>query len=279
MPFRSAFVGLTILALSAVSAIDGATAQSNGAVSSEVYLRIDRLEAENRRLTGEVERLSHLVTKLEQDQRNRFEDMEFRLLELEGIDPTGMQGGAIAPAAARAATVGTPETNAPDSAAGGDIALAPGTQTLGEVPADASGAGDVTASTPADFEAETAYQSALSLLQRGDSDGADREFRAFVLDHPDSSRGGEARFWMGEISYARSEYQQAARLYLDSQQNYPEDRKAADALFKLGMSLARMGQAKEACLTLREVPLQYPTASPAVLRGAEIESRRLNCGF
>ena len=84
---------------------------------------------------------------------------------------------------------------------------------------------------------------------------------------------------MGEINYARSEYQLAARMYLDVQQNYTNDRKAPDALLKLGMSLARLGQTREACLTLREVPLLYPTASASVLRGAEIEGRRLSCSL
>jgi len=255
--------------------VSGGTSAGGGTVESQVFLRLDRLEAEMRRLTGEVEQLGHRMTQLEEDQRRRFEDMEFRLLELEGIDPTSLQGGTQG-AASIPATGGA--AAAAGAAVGGESgpALAPGSSVLGEIPAGGEAATGGAATAGGD---EAAYQSALAMLQRGDSDGAERAFRSFVVDHPTSTYGGEARFWMGEISYARSEYQQAARLYLDVQQNYPDDRKAPDSLLKLGMSLARMGQSREACLTLREVPIQYPAAGPSVLRGAEIEGRRLNCGF
>jgi len=266
---------------------------------AQVYLRLDRMEAELRRLTGELEQLGYRMTQLEEDQRKRFEDFEYRLLELEGVDPSQLQnsapatGGASAPAPAAvgaAAGAATPAPapgfpqSAPQGAAGGQQ-LAPGARVLGEIPAEGSpgvpsgalsGAPSAALATGTD---EAAFQAALAKLQRGESDEADRAFRSFVVDYPASPRGGEARFWMGEIAYARSEYQQAARMYLDLQQNFPNDRKAPDALMKLGMSLARMGQNHEACLTLQEVPRQYPSAGPSVLRGAEIESRRLNCGY
>jgi tol-pal system protein YbgF len=250
--------------------VSGGASSGGRSVESQVFLRLDRLEAEMRRLTGEVEQLGHRMTQLEEDQRRRFEDMEFRLLELEGIDPTSIQGAASIPA-----TGGAAAAAGAAAGAGSAPALAPGSGVLGEIPTEGGAAGNMAATG----DDEAAYQAALAQLQRGDSDGAERAFRSFLVDYQDSQRGGEARFWMGEISYARSEYQQAARLYLDVQQNYPDDRKAPDSLLKLGMSLARMGQTREACLTLQEVPIQYPEAGPSVLRGAEIEGRRLNCGF
>lgn len=276
MSLRYAFVGLAILTAGATPFAGGAQAQSSDEVTSQMFLRMDRLEAEVRRLTGEVERLNHEITQLEKQERQRAEDVEFRLLELEGIDPTEMQGESFDTGGAGTAGAAAGGAAATDVGDDSDVALAPGSQVLGEIPSDGAGTGGAPATGGDD---EAAYQAALASLQRGDSDAAERGFRAFVVDYPDSAYGGEARFWMGEINYARSEYQSAARLYLDVQQNYSSDRKAPDAMLKLGMSLARMGQTDTACLTLREVPLQYPTASPAVLRGAEIEARRLNCGL
>ena len=77
--------------------------------------------------------------------------------------------------------------------------------------------------------------------------------------------------------FVRSRYAHAARIFLDGVRNYPESPKAADNLLKLGMTVARLGQKDEACLTLSEVAARYPNADESVLRRVQVESQRAGC--
>jgi TolA-binding protein len=51
---------------------------------------------------------------------------------------------------------------------------------------------------------------------------------------------------------------------LSASRQYPESKKAADTLLKLGISLSALKQREVACATLREVGSRYPKASDAL---------------
>jgi len=53
--------------------------------------------------------------------------------------------------------------------------------------------------------------------------------------------------------------------------------KAADALLRLGQSLAALNQKEMACATLAEVNRKYPRASNTVKQGVEREQKRARC--
>ena len=68
----------------------------------------------------------------------------------------------------------------------------------------------------------------------------------------------------------------AARSYLDSFSGDPEGILAADALFKLGTSLAALGQVQDACVTLREVAVRFPASE--TVSEANAAMQELSCG-
>jgi tol-pal system protein YbgF len=205
-----------------------------------VMLRLDRMEAEIRQLTGKIEQMAFEQRNVADDAARRFGDIEFRLTELEG----------------------------------GDIsALAP------VVPLGSTGGGFVVATGPAVSVSERGdLDRAIEDVNQGRFDQGEDRLHGFLTTYPGSPLKGEALHWLGESQFVRGAFQNAARSYLNG---YNTDRSSAFApknLFRLGVTLGRLGQVNEACLTLREVRNQFPTGPADILNAADAESSTLNCG-
>ena len=205
------------------------------------------LEGEIQRLTAQVERMQNQINRIQQDLTNRLGDIEFRLTELEGGDvsqvtnqPVG--GGVTAFPSGGGGTFGGQQVAAVALAEQGDLDRA-----IGDV-------------------------------NQGRFDQAEDRLRRFLNDYPSSPLAGDAWYWLGESQFVRGIHAEAARSYLNG---YNSDRggvRAAENLFKLGVTLGRLGQLNEACLTLREVRNQYPNDPSGIVSRADAEADNLTCG-
>ncbi len=206
-----------------------------GSVSGNSPLdRLNNIEAELQRLTSKTEELEFRINRITVDGTNRIGDLEFRLCELEEDCDIGQLGD-------------TPSLGGVDSAA---VVPSP-------TPApDANG--------PALAVGETAdLQRAREVLASGDFRSAADQLAAFVQTYPGSPLSAEAYYLRGEALEGLGELSQAARAYLDSFSGDPTGTTAPDALFKLGTSLAALGQVPDACVTLAEVPNRFPSTAAA----------------
>ncbi|MEO1551389.1 MAG: tol-pal system protein YbgF [Pseudomonadota bacterium] len=200
--------------------------------------RLDLLEAEMRRLTGSVETLSFRIERVVSDATNRIGDLEFRLVELEGGDlnqlgQTPPLGGQVTP---------VPVAPLETATTGPQVAISE----------------------------TTLFETAFARFKAGDYPDATQQFRNFVQDYPAGPLTGQAQYYLGEALFAQQDWNGAARSFLDSFSGAPNGELAADALYRLGISLGQLGQFSEACLTLTEVPRRYPT-SP---RAAEVPGQK-----
>ena len=125
---------------------------------------------------------------------------------------------------------------------------------------------------------QSQYDEALRMLNLGEFDEAGVALEALVAQHPQHVVSGSAQYWLGDMHLRLGRYNEAAKAFLDSFKGWPEGPKAPDSLLKLGMTLAGLGQREEACLTFTEFPGRYPNASPTLLRRAQIEAERTQCG-
>jgi tol-pal system protein YbgF len=222
--------------------LGNAPSAGGGAASGggDAMLRLNRLEAEIRQLTGKIEQMQFEQRNIAEDAARRFGDIEFRLTELEGGDistlaPTLPLGGG---------------TSGPVIAAGPEVSI--------------SERGDL--------------DRAIEDVKQGRFDIGEDRLRGFITAYPGSPLEGEALYWMGESQFVRGAFQNAARSYLTG---YNKDRTSAVAprnLYRLGVTLGRLGQLNEACLTLREVRKQFPTGPADILNATDAESSALNCG-
>ncbi|HEY0214055.1 MAG TPA: tol-pal system protein YbgF [Paenirhodobacter sp.] len=199
--------------------------------------RMDTMEAAISRLTSQTEALQNRVNKVATDGTNRIGDLEFRLCELEdGCDP-GVIGnaplGGAAPAASASASLTAP---APNSAAP---------------------KGDLTVNEQGDFDR------AKGVLGQGDFRGAADLFAAFTQAYPGGPLTPDAGYLHGESLSKAGDVPGAARAWLDAFSADPEGPRAADNLLELGRALGTLGQHNEACTSLDQVQVRFPTSAAA----------------
>jgi tol-pal system protein YbgF len=222
------------------------------------FQRLDQLENVLRRLTNRVDVLTNDLNRVVQDASNRVDDIEFRLTELEGGDVSllgrgeplggGLTQPQIPPVAAltegQAAAPGFPP---PSVGAGGSLGVLP---RAGEAPQLAVG-------EQAEFEAaKTAYEA-------GRHDEAITKLTAFLEAYPVGPLAAEAQQMKADALASEGNWREAARTYLDAFSGAPDAPQAPQALHGLAVSLARLGQTEEACLTLTEVDIRYPGSAVA----------------
>lgn len=233
-------------------------------LAARIEVRIGQLESELRRLTGQVEQANYAAGQVGGRLDRAIADIEFRLKELE-------QRGATAPVAAGAPPTGTSPSAAPSPPAGA------GPTTLGTVPlADLKTPPATDKAGPEFKTSKEQYDHAFKLL-RSDYAGAERAFRAFLDTWPDDPLAGNAQYWLGESHYVRNEFDKAAVVFLKGYQKYAKSPKAPDSLLKLGLSLAALGQQKEACAAFGRLTGEYPDAADQVKRKVDAERQKLNC--
>ena len=83
--------------------------------------------------------------------------------------------------------------------------------------------------------------------------------------YPTSPLAENAQYWMGEAFYVTRDYEQAATAFRAVGARWPNSRKGADALVKLGFSQYELKQYAEARATLTDVQRKFPDTDAARL--------------
>lgn len=236
--------------MAGASSVSGDAIQTNDPTLARLLVRLDQLEIEMGRLTGQIEEIQFKVDRVGVDLESLTKDTDFRLRALE----TGEV--AIAQQSPREDIITPPAQ--PQAVTTNNI--------LGTIPTELDPETD-----------EARYQSALSYLKQGEHEQAEEALQAFLAEHGDSELAGNAQYWLGESYYVRQMYREAAAAFLEGVRKYPDGSKAPDSMLKLGMSLNALGQKREACTTLGEIARRYPTASQTILQRARVERSRAGC--
>ncbi|MCA0907549.1 tol-pal system protein YbgF [Ruegeria marisrubri] len=199
---------------------------------SSVLERVDAIEAELQRLTRQTEQLNQRVQNIVSDGTNRIGDLEFRLCELEANceisgEPTSTLGGE-----------------------GTDV----GTAVITPATPSQTDQGELAVGERADFDA------ASQALVDGDYQTAADLFAQFDTNYPGSPLAPEANLKRGHALEGLGDTREAARAFLASFTGDSEGAFAPEALFELGAALGRLGQTDQACITLNEVGVRFPSA-------------------
>jgi tol-pal system protein YbgF len=231
--------------------------------ATELLLRIDRLEAENRRLNGSVEQMQFQIERLETTLKKLQADIDLRFDDIEG---------GKAPAK-RPAQQSDAEEPAPKKQAAAEPEIV--TDEPAAPPADNPAAENPSAKTPAS-SGDLLADGNAALEQERYAD-AEVAFRAFLKDNPKGKGASEAMFGLGESLYLREQYADAAEHYLNLTNQFPKANRAAESLLRLGMSLNQLGARVEACSTYDEVGKKYPGASTAVKEAVKRQRTAAKC--
>ncbi|MEM7268535.1 MAG: tol-pal system protein YbgF [Pseudomonadota bacterium] len=235
----------------------------NSIQSGSTLDRIQELENEIQRLTSENERLQNKLRTQEGQSKLKLEDLEYRIIELEGGDPSILF---------QQEETGTAPTI-------GDQGAAPaeeGAQLTAVQQATVRPLGSTSSGGAASPE-QAEYQAGVNAVRQGNASEGKALLGSFVTKYPDSDLAGDAYYWLGESYFISGDYQAAASRFLDAATLYPNSDTAPNSMVRLGVALNRIGQVSVACSTLKEVQRRYPGASAAVAQAAE-EAQRAGCG-
>jgi len=123
---------------------------------------------------------------------------------------------------------------------------------------------------------QATYDAAFSALKGSDYPRAISNFKSFLGSYPASPLASNAQYWLGEAYYVTRDYNEAVTAFRKVVTDWPDSRKAPDALVKVGFTQAALGRNAEARATLTEVTRKYPGTDAAALASDRI--KRLPAG-
>ena len=206
--------------------------------NAELFFMIERLQEEVRSLRGELEEQRHQLDRLTRQSRERYIDLDQRLMELSEQQSQSRSGGGGSSGASAAAA--SSERQQP--------------QTVSKEYRQPSA------------EEREAYEQIQTLIQQDKAyDQAIGELYDFIGEYPEGDLTVNAYYWLGEVYLVKPQLEQAKQAFTIVATRYQDHRKAPDALYKLGVVHDRMGEKDQAERYMKRVVDQYGASQAANL--------------
>lgn len=236
-PLALGQAGVT-LAQSTVNAFQNTASGGGSQATSELFYMIQQLQGEVRRLKGETEEQRHLIERLQKQGRDRYIDLDQRILDLS--EKLSEQAQA-----------------APTS----------------ESAAEEGGSEKIREYRQPDAEEREAYQAIQDLIQKQKKyDEAISKLYEFIDTYPEGDLTVNAYYWLGEVYLAKPKPEQARQAFSIVATRYPDHRKAPDAVYKLGVALDKLDEQAEARQHMERVLKDYPDTGAAQLARKFLDS-------
>ncbi|MEH6563234.1 MAG: tol-pal system protein YbgF [Marinobacter sp.] len=225
------------LAQSSTSAYQGGASDvqrkaNTNQATSELFYMIQQLQGEVRRLKGETEEQRHLIERLQNQGRDRYIDLDQRILDLS--EKVSAQPKA-------------------SEVAGGES---------GE---DRSSA-EIREYRQPKAEERKAYKAIQDLIHNQKKyDQAIGQLYEFIDKYPEGDLTVNAYYWLGEVYLVKPQLEQARQAFSIVATRYADHRKAPDAVYKLGVTLDRLDEKSEARRQMEQVVNDYPKSEAAQL--------------
>lgn len=217
-----------------VQAQSSAPQSSNSQANAELFYMVQQLESTVRKLEGQLEEHQHQIERLQRQGRDRYVDLDQRILDL---------SRAVEERAAPAA----------DEPQGADTQNAGQTQ-----PARVY--------RSPEQEERQVYNEIIALIRDDkDFDAAIGRLYEFIDEYPEGDLTVNAYYWLGEVYLAKPQLEQAKQAFTLVASRYSDHRKAPDAIYKLGVTLDRLDEDEEAHRRMQSVVSNYPNSGAAEL--------------
>lgn len=196
--------------------------------------RMNAIEAQIARLTGQTEQMQNQISRIVTDGTRRINDIEFRLCEMDpgcdlGAIMTQPDLGSLTPGAAPVAPVAPPV----------------------QVPSQG-------ATTPASGAEKAEFDRAQEAFAQGDYPRAAQLFAEFAQTRAGNPLTAEALFLRGAALDQAGDLHGAGAAWLESFAAAPDGPRAGESLLGLAHVIADTGDPLAACLYLAEIPARFP---------------------
>ncbi|WP_413468720.1 tol-pal system protein YbgF [Marinobacter sp.] len=211
---------------------------SGSQANAELFFMIEQLQGEVRRLQGEVEEQRYQLNRLAEQSKERYIDLDQRLLDV------------------RKQVESQPEPE-PAQTAAAEAAAKPEPKQYRE---------------PSEQERQ-AYQAIQKLIHEDKNyDAAIDALYEFISEYPEGDLTVNAYYWLGEVYLVKPQLEQAKQAFTIVATRYPDHRKAADAAYKLGITYDRLNDKDKARQQMRSVVEDYAGTKAAELAQAYLAS-------
>ncbi|SFR48196.1 tol-pal system protein YbgF [Marinobacter daqiaonensis] len=217
---------------------------ANNQGNAELFFMIERLQEEVRNLRGELEEQRHQLNQLTRQSRERYIDLDQRIMELAEREstPRAGSGGSGSGTGERSQSTGNATTVAKEY-------------------------------REPSAEERQAYQRIQKLIQEQKAyDEAIGELYDFIAEYPEGDLTVNAYYWLGEVYLVKPQLEQAKQAFTIIATRYQDHRKAPDAMYKLGVVHDRMGERDQAQRYMKQVVDQYGTSQAAGLAKKYLEA-------
>jgi tol-pal system protein YbgF len=234
-----------------------ATNAGNTNANAQIFDLVEMLQQEVQQLRGQVEELNYNLGKLKEDQKQRYLDLDRRIVSLSTAAPVTKES--------RVASV-TDQTTQPKivvsqvKVISTAVPVGPATETSTTETQTLAG------QAPNDPEAaKIAYKAAYALIRKRQFDASIVALLAFVKNFPQSDLVGNAYYWLGEVYMVQGDASLAVVSFEYVISKFPQHRKIPDALYKAGVAYQNTGNVDKANQLLQRVLAEYPESSAARL--------------
>lgn len=231
--------------------VDLAT-NTNTNANAQIFDLVEMLQQEVQQLRGQVEELNYNLGRLKEDQKQRYLDLDRRIVSLSTAAPVTKESRVVS---------ATDQTTQPQTVASQvndsltAVTVIPTTET--QTPA---------VQAPSDPEAaNVAYKAAYALIRKRQFDASVVALLAFVKNFPQSDLVGNAYYWLGEVYMVQGDASLAVGSFEYVISKFPQHRKIPDALYKAGVAYQNTGNVDKANQLLQRVLAEYPESSAARL--------------
>jgi tol-pal system protein YbgF len=116
------------------------------------------------------------------------------------------------------------------------------------------------------------YNEIIDLIRnKKDFDTAISRLYEFIDEYPEGDLTVNAYYWLGEVYLAEPRLEQAKQAFTIVATRFSDHRKAPDSVYKLGVTLDRMGEKDEAKRRMQSVVDNYPNTGAADLARKYLE--------
>lgn len=115
-----------------------------------------------------------------------------------------------------------------------------------------------------------AYRRALELYGKGRIDDSRRGFQEVFDADQSGDLADNALYWVGETYFSVGKYTEALRVYSRIITDYSDQNKAPDAMLKIGLVHAKLGDLALAKRTFEQLIARFPYSTPAAAAKYEL---------
>lgn len=218
-----------------------ADSRINAVASAELLMQLEQMQQEIKALRNMVEKQENTLSKMQDEQRNRYLDLDQRAQEYSKriLKLEENPSRALSP---------------PEDLAASEQLTSSSNATSTPAKSSTTKTGD-----------REAYNKAYAHIPEQRFDDAISSFQAFIRQYPNSRLVGNAYYWLGEIYMAQNRTAEAEKMFDVVVGNYPDSFKIADSKYKLGLIYSRYGNNKKAKETMEAVIADHPREPAAEL--------------